>query len=193
MNQRPPPVFLLTGPPAAGKTATAEALAVRLPRAVHIPVDDMLGWVRSGQAPTTQPWTAETLRQLGLARLTAIQAAQSYHAAGFAVIIVDTILPEPAERTYGAMLGGAGLRNIVLLPAISVLQQRNLERASKSADTRQQLAALIPSSHANFMAAIPRLMPRWQVVDNGSLTIEQCCDEILLPSNVDTSALHPAG
>ncbi len=180
MNERPPPVFLLTGPPAAGKTETAEALTLRFSRAVHIPVDDMLGWVRSGQAPTTQPWTTETLRQLGLARLTAIQAAQSYHAAGFAVVIVDTILPEPAERTYGAMLGSAGLRNIVLLPAVAVLQQRNLERTSKSADTRQQLATLIPSSHANFMAAVSMPMPRWQLVDNGALTIEQCCDEILL-------------
>ena len=191
MNQRLP-IYLLTGPPAAGKTATAEALAVRFPRAVHIPVDDMLGWVRSGQAPTTQSWTAETLRQLGIARLTAIQATQSYHAAGFAVIIVDTILPEPAERTYGAMLGGTGLRNIVLLPAVAVLQQRNLERDSKSPGIRQQLAALIPASHANFMSATPKLPPHWQVVDNGSLSIAQCCDEILLPGSMGASAQHPA-
>ena len=85
MNERPPPVFLLTGPPAAGKTETAEALTLRFSRAVHIPVDDMLGWVVSGIAGPVPTWTGETSRQFARADRAAGKMARGEAYAGVAV------------------------------------------------------------------------------------------------------------
>lgn len=176
---KPPPIFLLTGPPGSGKTTTAEGLASRFERFVHIPVDDIREWVRSGFAATTGQWTRETLRQLGLARKTAAQAALSYHAAGFAVAIVDTVLPTPAERVYGQALAHTGLHKVLLLPPLACLLQRNGSRVDKAADTHDKLQAVMPTSHRNYSEELPRLAAGWQVVDNSAMDAERCVAEIL--------------
>ena len=77
------PLFLITGAPGAGKSATAAALMRRFPFGLHIPVDDLREWVVSGISQPVPEFTEETGRQFRL--------AHSHGVAGhgdFAILVV---------------------------------------------------------------------------------------------------------
>src|SRR5436309_1207155 len=79
----PPPIFLISGPPGAGKTSVAKALLQHFEFGLHIPVDDLREWVVSGIAHPVPLWTEETTHQFRLARQAAAQTARLYAQAGF--------------------------------------------------------------------------------------------------------------
>jgi len=100
----PPPAngsaLILSGPPGVGKSTTAEILAARAPRAVHLESDAFFGFVRSGY---TEPWKPESHKQNRLVMGIVAQAAAEYAAAGYHTIIDGIVIPgwflEPmAER-----------------------------------------------------------------------------------------------
>ena len=88
------PVLVLTGGPAAGKSATALALSDSTPRCAFIDVDDIRQLVKNGGAA---PWEGEEgLRQHVLGVRHACALAKSFTKHGFAAIVADVLTPGTA-------------------------------------------------------------------------------------------------
>ena len=100
MNQ----VLILTGPPGAGKTSVALALAERFDRMVLVPVDDLRHWVRAGYR---HPWTgdAQTAEQLRMAIDAVVAVTRNAVGYRYSVIVDDVIVGADAEA-YRAGLAG---------------------------------------------------------------------------------------
>ncbi|GAA1235747.1 phosphotransferase-like protein [Oryzihumus leptocrescens] len=105
------PVLVLTGGPAAGKSATALALSDSTPRCAFIDVDDIRQLVKTGGAA---PWEGEEgLRQQALGVRNACALAKSFTKHGFAAIVADVLTPETA-RLYRRLLPDVVLVHLTL-------------------------------------------------------------------------------
>jgi predicted kinase len=84
------PVLVLTGPPGAGKTTTAAALAARFPRSVHLESDRFFQFIRSDYV---EPWRPESSEQNRVVMRIVAEAAARYAAAGYFTIIDGIVIP----------------------------------------------------------------------------------------------------
>ena len=98
--------YLLTGVMASGKSTTAQALAERLPRCVHLRGDLFRRMIVTGREEMADPPTEEALRQLHLRFRLAAQAARGYWEAGFSVVLQDNYYG-PALEEMASLLRGA--------------------------------------------------------------------------------------
>jgi protein tyrosine phosphatase (PTP) superfamily phosphohydrolase (DUF442 family)/predicted kinase len=170
------PLFLITGTPGAGKSATAAALMRRFPFGLHIPMDDLREWVVSGISHPVPTFTEETGRQFQLARTAAAQTATLYADAGFAVAI-DDVIHEPDAEALVASLAPRPVHKILLQPTLEIALARNASRTNKAFDTAA-LADAIRGNHRSLDEQ-NRTDLGWTVVDNGALTVQQTADAIL--------------
>jgi len=138
-----PPIFFITGPPAAGKSTLAEELASRFAHGIAIPMDDLREWVAQGIAHPLN-WSDETTRQFDLALEAAIDIAVRYNDAGYAVVIEHCHQPPRISEVFRARLGQRKTMLIALTPDLESNHSRNESRKSKSIDT----SVLIPSINA---------------------------------------------
>jgi tRNA uridine 5-carbamoylmethylation protein Kti12 len=83
-------VLILTGPPGAGKTATARVLAARSARAVHLESDLFFHFIRSGYV---EPWKPESREQNEVVMRVVAGAAAAYAGAGYFTIVDGIVLP----------------------------------------------------------------------------------------------------
>ncbi|WP_436502000.1 AAA family ATPase [Actinokineospora sp. HUAS TT18] len=169
---------MLFGPPGAGKTTVAPLLAGRFPRGVHVPVDDLRGWVVSGFA-SPPPWTDEVGRQFVLAQRAAFATAGVYHADGYAVVIDfagGRVTAEDIDQLAAALPAGA-VRKVALVPSLDVNLERNRTRDTKSFPT-SVLDDVIRHSHTLFRSD-PSLLAGWLVVDSSTLTPEDTADQVI--------------
>lgn len=89
-----PPVLVLTGGPAVGKSATAAELAATQPRCAVVEVDDVRQLVRHGAAA---PWEGEEgRRQQALGVRNACALARELTDAGIGVVVADVLTPDTA-------------------------------------------------------------------------------------------------
>jgi len=128
-----PRIVVITGCMGAGKSTVAQALAERLPKAVHLRGDLFRRMIVSGRVEMSQNPSPEAERQLRLRYDLAWSVAAQYADAGFTVVYQDVIL--------GDFLGWAAERLkayrpavIVLDPSAEVLAARDRARAKNIYD-----------------------------------------------------------
>ncbi len=127
-------VVVITGIQAAGKSTTAQALAERLPRSVHVRGDVFRRMVVGGRADLTPDPSDEAIRQLRLRYRLAADVSDAYFQAGFTVITQDVILGERlAEMT--ALIRSRPLLVVVLAPSVDTVAAREAARAKDAYGT----------------------------------------------------------
>lgn len=101
----PPAIIILTGPPGAGKSTTAAAVAAAYPKAVHLHTDDFWHFIVSGGIP---PFLPESDSQNHTVVKVIAGAAATYAAGGFTVV-VDGIVGPWMLPHYRRLLAGSEL------------------------------------------------------------------------------------
>lgn len=171
-----PCVVLITGIQAAGKSTVAQLLAERLPRSVHLRGDAFRTMIVNGRAPITSDMLPDAVRQLRLRYRLAAQAADTYVAAGFTVVVQDVVV--------GDLLGEwpALVRSRPFL--VGVLAPRREVVAAREAARRKHAYGAGGPGQGDSVAELDRVLreqtPRLGLwLDNSDQTPEQTADELI--------------
>lgn len=165
-----PPIILISGIMASGKSTVAQALAERLPRSVHLRGDIFRRFIVNGREEITPSPTPEATRQLRLRYELGAMTARRYHEAGFAVVYQDIILGEEL-RLVVDMLRNLPLQVVVLCPSPEAVAAREAARGKTGYG-----AWTIANIDAGLRDETPRI-GLW--IDTSDLTVEQTVDRIL--------------
>jgi chloramphenicol 3-O-phosphotransferase len=162
--------FLLTGPPAAGKSTVARLLAKRFSRGVHLEGDVFRRSVLAGRADMTPEPSREALDQLRLRYRLAALVADTYFSAGFTVVWED-VIAGPLLEECTELVRSRPLHVVVLLPTTQAIRERDSSRPDigYAEWSVQQL-------HDVFASETPRL-GHW--LDTSDQSPDETVDEIL--------------
>lgn len=173
-----PPIFILIGPPAVGKSTTSRVLASRFEKSVHLSVDHLRDMVVSGLELPNPVWSAELVEQIAIARKNAALMAANYREAGFCVV-VDDFWDANFQHDYHDLMELTSVHKIILFPQQETAHQRNFVRADGDATRAyiddgirivyEQLKEMINNFHQNG----------WIVVDSSEMNVEETADTIL--------------
>jgi len=119
-------VIVVTGVMASGKSTVADLLARRLDPSVHLRGDLFRKMIVNGRAEL-RPDDPHAVSQLRLRHRLSAQAADTYAAAGFGVVVQDIILGDLLEE-YVALVRARPLRVVVLAPSIGAVADRERAR-----------------------------------------------------------------
>lgn len=143
MSGCPGHVLVLTGPPGAGKTTTARALAALPGRAaVHLHADDFWRCIRSGAIP---PYLPAAHAQNATVVQVLAQAAGGYAQGGF-FVVVDGIVGPWFLQPFRAL--PVPLHYLVLRPPLAAALERCRRRGGDTLKASGPITAL----HAQFAA-----------------------------------------
>ncbi len=171
-------IFIVIGAPAVGKSTAARALAARLSKSLHIPVDSLRDMVVSG---LTHPgrWTEALVEQLALARASACHMARSYSAAGFGVVVDDFWDPHSGLSEYQPLFDDLPVRKVLLYPGRDIALARSLKRSGGGAE-HTYISAGIDSVYDSLAETLPQLKQQdWRVLDTSDLTVDETVARIL--------------
>lgn len=122
------PVLILSGPPGAGKSTVAEALADRAERAVHLESDAFFRFIRAGYV---EPWKPESHAQNEAVIRIVADSAAAYADAGYETIVEGIVIPgwflEPLRDALRAP--GHPVAYAVLRAPLATCQERARRRA----------------------------------------------------------------
>ena len=175
-----PPILLVSGPPAAGKSAFCHAWAKRQEKGVVIPVDELRFWVVSGRLDTLMGWSDETEKQFVLAENAAVDVALRYQAAGFSVAIDHCRRPQVMDELFASRLEDVPAAKVALLPALETCLHRGETRTNKDFH-HSALTDVIIGVHKGYSD--------WDLAGNGWITVT---NEGSLDSTLDEVELHLA-
>jgi predicted kinase len=165
-------MFVLVGPPAAGKSTTSRALCGRFPRSAHISVDKIREIVVTGLVLPSPRWSQELAQQVTLARQSAIDMAERYRHAGFTVVVDDFVDPHGLAE-YEGLSACPGIRRVVLFPSQEEAHRRNVAREGDTPerayidDGIRHVYGLLHESAAKLRS------DGWDFVDTTRLTVDQ--------------------
>ena len=162
------PIFLVVGGPGVGTSTTGRALAASFASSIHLPVDDLRHMVVSGLALPNPEWDDELVRQIRLAREAAVRMAESYAAAGFAVVLDDFFDPHGLVEYRDLLERGA--IGVVLYPTAEEARRRNAARSS--GEEGSYIDAAIGHAYAVLGSAVEGLAGEgWLVLDTTDMDV----------------------
>lgn len=173
-NPGVPPIFWISGPPAAGKTTVSGELLRSFSHGFHLPVDDLRTWVVQGIAESV-PWTDETERQFQIAEGAVCDIARRYQEGGFAVAVDHCRNPQRLERLISAELPNLPVIKVLLMPELETNLHRSHTRTNKTFDPHW-LDDTIRYTNEHYRLDIP---DGWLVIDSTRLSIDETVHRIL--------------
>ncbi|MEV1020861.1 AAA family ATPase [Streptomyces sp. NPDC050264] len=123
-------VVLVTGVMASGKSAVAQALAERLPRAAHVRGDVFRRMIVSGRVEYAPGAGVEAEEQLRLRYRQSAAVAEAYARAGFTAVVQDVVIGEELAG-YVGLIGVRPLYVVVLAPRAEVVAEREAGRGKR--------------------------------------------------------------
>ncbi|MER7690862.1 AAA family ATPase [Streptomyces sp. NPDC097610] len=177
-------LLLLGGPPGAGKSAVAEALASTAEQpTVHLHTDSLYMWIRSGFVP---PYLPQAQRQNEVVIDVMINAACAYAHGGYDVVLDGILGPwllTPFRTT--CQEDDLALSYAVLRPNLDVALTRATQREGRQLKEIDPIVGLY-GAFENLGALEDH------VVDSSDQTVEQTAAEILAGLRADRFALKAA-
>lgn len=156
---------------AAGKSTVAQAIAERLPRAVHVHGDLFRRMVVAGREEMSAEPSDEALRQLELRYRLGRMVADEYVQAGFTAVVQD-VLFGPGLPHYIAGFATTPVALVVLAPSADALRQRETERPKSGYGAEWDPAAM----DRNLRETTPKI-GLW--LDTSEQTVAETVAEIL--------------
>lgn len=164
-------IIVVAGAMAAGKSTVAQAIAMRLPRAVHVRGDIFRRMVVSGRAEMSTEPSDESLRQLELRYRLGRMVADEYARAGFTAVVQDVIYG-PGLPDYVAGFATTPVALVMLAPRPDVLEKREADRDKSGYGAEWDAAAMNRELHETT----PRI-GLW--LDTSDQSVAETVDEIL--------------
>lgn len=170
-----PPIYIVNGAPAVGKSTLSRALMARYPQGVHVPVDDLREWVVSGIAHPLD-WNEETVRQFRLAEESALDIALRYQDAGFAVAVDHCRRLKAWDEVLDRRAAGRPIVRAVIHCEPERNLARNRARTNKDFDPAEletiicELSVHLPASAASS--------PHWALISNDGEGIDAAVEKL---------------
>ncbi|WP_326765847.1 AAA family ATPase [Streptomyces sp. NBC_01591] len=166
-----PAVVLITGVMASGKSTVAQALAERLPRAVHVRGDVFRRMVVSGRAEMVPGAYEEAAAQLRLRYRLSAMTADAYAGEGWTAVVQDVVLGEELAG-YVDLVRTQPLYVVVLAPEPRAVAEREAGRGKSGYGAGWTVEAL----DRVLREETPRI-GLW--LDTTGQTVEQTVDTVL--------------
>ena len=166
-----PPLYIVTGAMAAGKSTVAKTLAQHFEKSAHVGGDAFLRMIVKGTATMGPVLDTEALSQLHLRQDIATDAVRRFVGAGFTTVYQDILIGADFIRATSA-LADLAPRIVVLCPSVATLAQRDRDRAKTGYGDH-----FPPEVLAN---ALERDTPRkglW--IDSSAMSVDEVVERIL--------------